>query len=149
MRIANPKTVTTDFQSVRTFAVPPEAVVAALTTPGGVSAWWGPTIGSLAEGDTFEVGFGSSRRIVIVAAWVGPRHIEWKVKEAPHTPEWVGTTIVFDLAPADEGAELRFRHDGLTPRLECFDMCHEGWTHYLASLVAYVDTGEGHPYRAE
>ena len=26
-------------------------------------------------------------------------------------------------------------------------MCHEGWTHYLASLVSYVETGEGQPSR--
>ncbi len=26
-------------------------------------------------------------------------------------------------------------------------MCHAGWTHYLASLVDYVDLGTGHPYR--
>lgn len=149
MAVANPETATTDFESVQTFAVPPEAVVPALTTIEGVSAWWGPTTGSAAEGGTFEVGFGGHRRIVIVAASVGPRHIEWKVQEAPHTPEWAGTTIVFDLGPADEGAELRFRHDGLTPQLECFDMCQEGWTHYLASLVASVDAGEGQPYRAE
>ena len=38
---------------------------------------------------------------------------------------------------------LYFRHEGLTPELECFDMCHEGWTHYLASLVSYVETGQG------
>ena len=24
-------------------------------------------------------------------------------------------------------------------------MCHEGWTHFLGSLVSYVDTGEGQP----
>ena len=42
---------------------------------------------------------------------------------------------------------LYFRHQGLTPELECFDMCHEGWTHYLASLVSYVETGEGQPSR--
>lgn len=149
MTIANPQTAVTDFRSVKTLAAPPEAVVAALTTRRGVSAWWGPTTGSLAEGDTFEVGFGTNRRIVIVAASVRPRHIEWEVEEAPHTPEWAGTTIVFDVAPADDGSELRFRHDGLTPQLECFEMCHEGWTHYLASLVALVDTGQGHPYRAE
>jgi Activator of Hsp90 ATPase homolog 1-like protein len=114
-----------------------------------VSAWWGSTVGSLAEGDTFEVGFGSSRRIVMVATSVGSGHVEWRVTEAPHTPEWAETTIVFDVAPADAGAELRFRHDGLTPQLECFAMCQEGWTHYLASLIAWVTTGEGHPYRTE
>ena len=26
-------------------------------------------------------------------------------------------------------------------------MCTKGWTHYLASLVDYVDRGAGHPYR--
>ena len=95
----------------------------------------------------FEVGFGSGRRIVLTAVVVDQRRVEWTVEEAPHTPEWVGTTIVFDVTPAAGGTELRFRHHGLTPQLECFDMCHEGWTHYLASLVGYVDCGAGHPYR--
>ena len=69
------------------------------------------------------------------------------MREAPHTPEWIGTTIVFDVTPAGDGTELRFRHHGLTPQLECFDMCDAGWTHYLTSLVDYVDRGAGHPYR--
>ena len=43
---------------------------------------------------------------------------------------------------------LYFRHQGLTPELECFDMCHEGWTHYLDSLVSYVETGQGQPQPA-
>ena len=56
----------------------------------------------------------------------------WAVHEAPLTPDWVGTTIYFDVAEAGDGAMLYFRHEGLTPELECYDMCHEGWTHYLA-----------------
>ena len=47
--------------------------------------------------------------------------------------------------PAGAGTELRFRHHGLTPQLECFEMCLAGWTHYLASLVDYVDRGTGTP----
>ena len=34
---------------------------------------------------------------------------------------------------------------GVKPELECFDMCQEGWTHFLASLVDYVDRGTGSP----
>ena len=79
----------------------------------------------------------------------GPSRVEWLVHAAPFTPEWHGTSIVFELAPAGAGTKLTFRHRGLTPQLECFDMCHEGWTHYLASLVDYVDRGEGQPYRGE
>ena len=61
----------------------------------------------------------------------------------------MGTRIVFDVAAAGDGAMLHFRHHGLTPQLECFDMCHEGWTHYLGSLVSYVETGVGQPSRRE
>lgn len=136
-----------DFQSTRTFTSPPEAVVEALSTTAGIDGWWGSTIGSPGVGGTFEVGFGSDRFITIEAVSVDTDHVEWSVVRAPHTPEWDGTTIGFTLAPAGAGTDMRFRHHGLTPALECFDMCNEGWTHYLTSLVDYVDTGAGHPHR--
>ncbi len=136
-----------DFRRTITFTAGPETVLEALRTTAGIDGWWGSTIGSPGEGGTFEVGFGSDRLIVMEAAAVDARRVEWKVERAPHTPEWDGTTIVFELEPVGAGTELRFRHHGLTPQLECFDMCHEGWTHYLASLVDYVDDGAGHPYR--
>jgi uncharacterized protein YndB with AHSA1/START domain len=136
-----------DFHCTKTLANPPEAVLEALRTTDGIASWWGDTIGWADEGGTFEVGFGSDRLIVMEAASVGLRRVEWRVERAPHTPEWDGTTIVFEITPAGGGAEVRFCHHGLTPQLECYDVCHEGWTHYLASLVDYVDHGAGHPYR--
>ncbi len=138
---------TEDFQLRKTFTSPPAAVLEALSSSDGIDGGWGDTIGSPKEGGTFEVGFGSERRIVLTAAAVDEGRVEWMVQDAPHTPEWLGTTIVFDITPAAGGTELWFRHHGLTTQLECFDMCHEGWTHYLASLVDYVDRGAGHPYR--
>jgi hypothetical protein len=54
--------------------------------------------------------------------------------------------MTFELTPKGEGTELSFRHAGLVPQLECYGNCSAGWTQVLASLVAYVDTGEGHPY---
>jgi uncharacterized protein YndB with AHSA1/START domain len=136
-----------DFQRTGTFTSSADAVHEAVCTTAGIEGWWGSTIGSAGEGGTFEVGFGSDRLIVMEAVSVDARRVEWKVERAPHTPEWDGTTIVFELEPAETGTELRFRHHGLSPQLECFDMCNEGWTHYLASLVDYVDHGAGHPYR--
>ncbi len=146
MTIAKPKTAT-DFESATTLAASPEAVLAALTAPEAVTGWWGPTSGATGEGGSFSVSFGDGRRIDLVVVSASPRQVVWDVEAAPHTTEWVGTTIVFDLAPAGQGTEVRFRHFGLTPQLECFDMCHAGWTHYLASLAAYVDRGAGEPYR--
>ena len=140
-----------DFRSVKTIAASTEQVHAALTTPEGVAGWWGTTSGSAgAVGDVLEVGFGTTRVITMDVASLEPRRIEWFVERAPHTPEWDGTRIVFELAPtAGDGTELRFRHVGLTPQFECYDMCHAGWTHYLASLVAYAEHGVGDRYRED
>ena len=60
----------------------------------------------------------------------------------PRTPDWVGTTIVFDVAAAGDGAMLRFRHQGLTPERECYDMCDAGWTYYRGSLASYVELSQ-------
>jgi uncharacterized protein YndB with AHSA1/START domain len=138
-----------DFMWVKTVAASPEQVLAALTTPEGVAGWWGTTSGSAgAVGDVLEVGFGTSRVITMDVASLEPGRIEWFVERALHTPEWDGTRIVFELSPkAGDGTELRFRHVGLTPQFECYEMCHAGWTHYLASLAAYAERGVGDPYR--
>jgi uncharacterized protein YndB with AHSA1/START domain len=139
-----------DFESTKTFSAPPEKVLAALRTPEGITDWWGPTTGSADVGGTFEVSFQDHEQVIVLDVEPAEEgQVVWTVKDTPLTPEWVGTTIVFDVAASGDGATLHFRHHGLTPRLECFDMCHAGWTHYLASLVSYVDTGEGQPSRNE
>ncbi len=125
----------------------PDTVLAALTSAESVSEWWGPTTGSAEPGGTLVVSFeGNKQEIVIHVAPAEKGRVVWQVESAPLTPEWAGTTIVFELAPSGAGTTMHFRHDGLTPELECFDMCHAGWTHYLASLLGYVDRGEGEPY---
>jgi uncharacterized protein YndB with AHSA1/START domain len=143
------KTETADFTATKTFDQPPEVVCEALTTIDGIASWWGTTAGSAEQGGALHVGFGSDRQIDLVVVAARPDRVEWFVEAAPFTPEWDGTTIEFEVSAKGSGSELRFRHLGLTPKLECFDMCHEGWTHYLGSLVAHVDRGEGDPYRGE
>ena len=149
MTTATDRTETSeDFESTKTFSAPPEKVLAALRTAEGITDWWGPTTGSAEIGGTFEVSFQEHKQVIVLHVEDSEEgQVVWTVKETPLTPEWVGTTIVFDVAAAGDGATLHFRHHGLTPQLECFDMCHAGWTHYLGSLVSYVDTGEGQPSR--
>jgi hypothetical protein len=58
--------------------------------------------------------------------------------------EWVGTTGRFDIS--DEGYQTRvtFTHEGLKGTDECFDVCHDAWTHYITvSLKARIETGTG------
>jgi uncharacterized protein YndB with AHSA1/START domain len=149
MATAQTKEETRDFEATKTFEVPPDKVLAALTTDEAISGWWGVTVGTPVRGQRFEVGFGSEKGIEMEAVADGPSLVEWYVHTSPFTPEWHGTSIVFELAAVGGGTELTFRHRGLTQQLECFDMCLEGWKHYLASLVDYVERGEGEPYRGE
>jgi uncharacterized protein YndB with AHSA1/START domain len=136
-----------DFESTLSIAATPEAVLAALSTPEAVTSWWGPAIGSADAGGTLVVSFmGGRQRIVMHVEPAFENRVVWAVKECPLTPDWIGTTIFFDVTEAGDGAMLYFRHQGLTPELECFDMCHEGWTHFLASLVSYAETGVGQPH---
>ena len=67
--------------------------------------------------------------------------VVWSVSETPLTPEWVGTTIAFEVEDTGAGATLHFRHHGLTPQCDCFDMCNAGWTNALDRLVSFVATG--------
>ena len=128
------------------FTRAPEVVYRAIATPTGVSGWWMPTTGSGAEGTdlriVFPPGVGSFR----IDTTRPPSRVEWTVTSLAFLPDWLGTRIVFALRPtADGGTALDFRHDGLTPQLECFDQCREGWNHYLPSLHEYVETGSGRP----
>ena len=136
------------FQVTKSISASPEAVLAALRTPEAVAAWWGTSEGSADVGGTLVVSFLDGLQRIVIAVQPAPEgRVIWAVREAPLTPDWDGTTIYFDVVEAGDSAMLYFRHEGLTPELECFDMCHEGWTHYLASLVSYVETGQGQPHR--
>ncbi len=42
---------------------------------------------------------------------------------------------------------LHFEHEGLTPQLECYQICEDGWGHFLkTSLNKLVETGKGEPF---
>jgi uncharacterized protein YndB with AHSA1/START domain len=141
---------TADYTAVKSLRSSPEAVLAALGTTDAISAWWGPTTGSAAEGGRFRSDFGRGdepRYHDIVVTTFEQNRVVWTSAAAPHHHgEWDGTTMTFDLAPKGAGTELSFRHAGLTPRLECYGNCSAGWSQVLASLVEYVDTGKGTPY---
>jgi len=137
---------TEDFQSTLTLSASPQAVLAALTTLDGLAAWWSPVTGSPSVGGelTFSFGEHGSNRVRVDAA--GPEEVRWTVLDAEPAPEWNGTTIVFGLEPVGSGCALHFRHQGLTPGLECWDDCFSGWTYYLGSLADHTDRGDGRPF---
>ena len=139
-----------DYQSHLTLTASADAVFDALTTTEGLTAWWTPVTGNgLAGGElTFSFGPGADAVMRVDAAERGVG-VTW-TNVACVVEDWVGTTLHFDIEsrPAG-GTELRFRHAGLTPRLECFTDCQSGWDHFIPSLGAYIETGVGNPNQSE
>lgn len=138
-------TTTDDFRSTKTFAAAPDAVFSALTDIDALTGWWTPAGGGADVGETLRFLMGDQEVVMRVEEADRPLRVRWSVLVCEPAPDWVGTSITFDLEPVGAGTELRFHHHGLHPGLECFGTCQAGWTHFLASLVDYVDRGAGSP----
>ncbi len=139
----------------------PERLFDAIATLDGLRGWWSTdVIGSPAVGDILRFGFALPSHnewiVMRVEAARMPAFVEWKCVAQYVAPgalsehdEWIGTRVTFDVGQSTPGAcQLRFRHHGLTPRLECYDICERGWDYFLASLVALVERGAGTPFGA-
>lgn len=126
----------------------PDAVFDALTTRHGISGWWGPVKGDPTAGGEFTFRpMINIEKLFRVDSAERASTVQWTVLECEFLPEWPGTTIHYDLSPAaDGGTRIEFKHVGLTPQLECWDLCDSGWQRSLASLVAYLETGQGTPF---
>jgi uncharacterized protein YndB with AHSA1/START domain len=136
------------YQSQVQFSKPPDVVFDALTTVTGLAGWYSPVTGSGAAGGELRFTHQHADPLVIsVDTADRPRSVAWTVLAYPLQPDWVGTHITFMLRPSQSGGTtLEFRHQGLTPHLECYDQCSRGWDYFLPSLRDYVETGTGNPF---
>jgi hypothetical protein len=101
---------------------------------------------SAAPGGELRFGFaGLDEQIVMrVDDFRPPVALGWSCVAHTRDQEWTGSTIRFTLA--DRGplaCELDFRHIGVSP-----EVVAAGWEHFLASLAAYAEHGQGSPYGA-
>ena len=130
-----------DFTRSLTINGSPAALRAAIITEEGVSGWWAPTVSSGPELLTISFGdVGAEVRVVAT-----PELVVWEVVACSAEPDWVGTTIEFAAAVVASGSiELTFSHRGLGG-LPCAEQCFAGWTHFLPSLVSFVESGIGNP----
>jgi len=62
--------------------------------------------------------------------------------------EWLGTQLHWSIKDHGAQTQIELLHQGLNPKLECFNVCEAGWNFFfLDSLKAYLDTGQGKPHR--
>ncbi len=136
-----------DYEHTIRIEAAPDAVFDALTTTDGISAWWTPADGSGATGGELVLTMNAPSPCVMhVDDATRPTLVQWTVTECDFEPDWVGTRPTFTITPAEGGgSEVRFVHHGLTPDLECIEVCRRGWDHFIPSLRDHVERGEGSP----
>jgi len=140
-------------------AAPAAKVFAAITTEDGLKGWWttscesGTGVGSRA---TFR--FGNTHNVMLTEKLTPNLEVVWKCLEQHHEAaelerkdEWAGTKVKFKLESRSlSSTVLHFEHDGLTPELECYQICDQGWGHFLkTSLKKLVETGKGEPFSGD
>ncbi len=135
-----------DYTANVSFTVGPAGVVTALTTLDGLAGWWTEASGDGHQGGELAFTFADPEPVRMRVDLVRPDLVQWTCLGYRKVPDWGGTVLHFALtARADGGCELAFRHEGLTPAVECFEDCRNGWNHFMPSLRSYVETGIGSP----
>jgi len=140
-----------DFTTTLLVDQTPTEVFNAINNPRG---WWSEEIegGTEKPDDEFTYHFEDihSCRMKLIEV-IPDKKVVWFVvdnyfKFTQDKSEWTGTKIIFEISRKDNRTEVRFTHLGLVPEYECFDVCSNGWTHYIRqSLLGLIATGKGQP----
>jgi len=119
-------------------------VYAALTTLEGLSGWWtDDTQGDTAVSGVLEFRFDVGS-IDMKVVELRPAHsVRWQVVDGP--PEWIGTTVSFELRQDGDYVVVLFRHEGWKEPVEFMHHCSTKWGVFMMSLKSLVETGKGAP----
>lgn len=140
---------TADFTTTFFVGQTPEVVFNAVNN---VSGWWQGEIEGSSDkpGDEFtyrmeDIHFSKQRVIEMVPG----KKVVWLVTDSKlsftkNKSEWTGTKIIFEIAEINNKTQLRFTHQGLVPKFECFGDCSNAWTRLIQeSLLSLITTGKG------
>jgi hypothetical protein len=118
-----------------------------------VRDWWAQDLEGNSEklNDVFTIHFGDTYVTFKITEAVPSRKIAWLVTDC-YLPflndktEWTTTSIVFELTEQNDETIIDMTHVGLTPDIECYDACEQGWNFYIKqSLLKFINIGEGAP----
>jgi uncharacterized protein YndB with AHSA1/START domain len=130
-----------DIMHLVRIAAPMERVYEALTTTEGIRNWWtrDADLDSTIDGTgTFRFHEGASVTTVTVRELEAPMHVTWKTVSS-FRPEWIGTTIHFDLRAEKDGTALSFAHRGFAHADEHYAQTTTSWGVHLHNLKEYLE----------
>jgi hypothetical protein len=122
-----------------------------------IPKWWTEMFDGVSneQGKTFTIRFGSNVfKTMLIEGLVPKKKVVWKVIDSlidipdlKHKTEWIDTEIVWELSSTQNQTSLHLTHIGLTPQVECFNICEAGWHNFTDSLTEFINTGIGRPYK--
>jgi uncharacterized protein YndB with AHSA1/START domain len=121
---------------------PIEAVYQAVSTSRGISKWWSKDASGHAEtGALLELDFGPDYQWQAqVSLMVPPNEFELTMTRAD--PDWMDSTVSFELAPCENGTNVKFYHRGWKEANEHYYISCYCWAMYLRLLKRFVEHGE-------
>ncbi len=129
---------------------PLSKVYATVSTVEGVAGWWTKeTTGVSKPGGTIDFQFSSpsGERIGSIAMeMIGldrDKAVHWRCKAGPE--EWIGTDVIFKLAPGEDYTIVHFGHRNWREAVEFTEHCSMKWAFFMLSLKEPGETGKGRP----
>ena len=88
---------------------------------------------------SFKAGEGAHFSKQKLIELVANKKIVWLVTEShlsflDNPGEWTNTKICFEIYQEMNKSKIIFSHEGLIPKIDCYDVCTGAWTQYLQNL---------------
>ncbi|GIQ69064.1 SRPBCC domain-containing protein [Xylanibacillus composti] len=136
-----------NIEHLQTIHAPAAEAYQALTTAKGLSEVWTrelivhEQVGAVNE---FHFGDDDLTKMRIVEL-IPSQKVEWLCTESD--PEWIGTTISFELKEKNGTTALTLRHKNWKEVTNFYRFCNYNWAMFLFSLKSYCEDGRGLPYQ--
>lgn len=143
-----------NFEKIMLFNATNHKVYNALTN--AIPKWWTEMFEGTSnqQGKSFTIRFGASIfKTMTIEELVPNSKVVWKVTDSlidlpdlKNKTEWINTRIEWEISVKGNQTELHLTHFGLTPAIECYNICQDGWHNFTDSLTQFINTGVGKPY---
>jgi len=122
-------------------AAPQHRVYEMLATNDGLARFWAQVEGDSEVGGKLSFFFGKPQpsAVMEVVELSPDDHVQWRCVEGP--PEWVGTTVTFDLKDSGGETVLLFTHADWREPVEWVHHSSTKWATFLIGLRSGLEGG--------